>query len=465
MSRVVVAGGGLIGLATALMLAHQGHEVTVLERDPQPPPSTPSEAWDSWERPGIMQFRLVHLLLARGGMVLEEHLPEVVDALRTAGADRYSGLEYMPPSISDRSGRPGDDRFSTFAARRPLIEYAMAAAAEAAVDVRRGIHVTGLLSDGNRRVTGVRLADGDMKADLVIDAMGRRSPLPAWLAAIGADAPAEESEDLGFVYYGRYFRTPNGAAPPRLTGIGLWPFDSYSLLVVPSEAGTWSVTVVTTARDHELRALREEANFTRLVSACPLHASALDGEPVTGMLAAAGIADRRRELVVNGTPVATGVLTVGDSWSCTNPSLGRGMTLGLMHAAITAEAVAEHPKDPVALALGQDRLTRERLLPWYYATARADRQRAAQIAAVIAGRPPAPSPADPVSATMRDIMVARALDPDMFRAFLEMTYALALPQDIVSRPGLAERARQVADGRAPTLPPGPARAELLGMLS
>lgn len=464
MSRIVVMGGGLIGLATALMIAKQGHEVTVLERDPQPRPGTPHEAWDSWDRPGIMQFRLPHILLSRGRMLLEEHLSEVAAALREAGAGSYDGLAYQPPTITDRAPRPGDERFVTFAARRPLLEYAMASAAEAALEVRRGVHVTGLLSDGNRRVTGVRLPDGELKADLVIDAMGRRSPLPAWLAAIGADAPAEESEDFGFVYYGRYFRTPDGAAP-RLTATGLWPFDCYSLLVLPSEAGTWSVTVVTTARDHELRPLREEANFTKLVGTCPLHATALDGEPVTGMLAAAGITDRRRELVVNGSPVATGVLTVGDSWSCTNPSLGRGMTFGLVHAAIAAGAVAEHLKDPVALALAHDRQTRERLLPWYQVTAQADRQRAAQIAAVVEGRPPAPPPADPAAAAMRDLLVARALDPDMFRAYLELVFVLALPQDIVSRPGLAERARQVADGHPLGPPPGPARAELLRMLS
>lgn len=464
MSRIIVVGGGLIGLATALMVAKQGHEVTVLERDPQPPPSTPREAWDSWDRPGVMQFRLAHIMLTRGRMVLEEHLPAAADALWKAGAGSYDGLADLPPTVSDRSPRPGDERFATFAARRPLIEYAMAAAAGGALDVRRGVHVTGLLCDGNRRVTGVRLPDGELKADLVIDAMGRRSPLPAWLAAIGAGAPAEESEDLGFVYYGRFFRTPDGAAP-RLAATGLWPFDCYSLLVLPSEAGTWSVTVVTTAGDHALRALREEANFTRLVGACPLHATALDGEPVTGMLAAAGVTDRRRELVVNGTPVVTGVLTVGDSWSCTNPSLGRGMSFGLMHAAATAEAVAEHLKDPVALALAHDRLTRERLLPWYHATAHADRQRAAQIAAVVEGRPPAPPPADPAATTMRDLMVARTLDPDMFRAYLEMVFVLALPQEVVSRPGLAERVRQVADGRPPAPPPGPSRAELLRMLS
>ena len=66
---------------------------------------------------------------------------------------------------------------------------------------------------------------------------------------------------------------------------------------------------------------------------------------------------------------------------------------------------------------------------------------------------------------MRDLMVARALDPDIFRVFLELISVLALPQEIMARPGLAERVRQIADGRPPALPPGPSRAEVLRMLS
>jgi 2-polyprenyl-6-methoxyphenol hydroxylase-like FAD-dependent oxidoreductase len=464
MPRIIVMGGGFIGLATALMLAKQGHEVTVMERDPQPPPETPQQAWDSWERPGVMQFRQPHFLLARGRQLLDEHLPEVISALVKAGAVSFSTLANMPQTITDRAPRPGDERFTTFAVRRPLLEYAMAAAAEGVVDVRRGARITGLLSDGNRRVTGVTVHDGELKADLVIDAMGRRSPLPAWLSAIGAGVPAEESEDLGFVYYTRYFRPAAGQDPPRLDAVGAWHFDCYSLLTLPGDAGTWSIAIIITSRDSALKALREEANWTRLVSACPVHAPMLAGEPIGTVAPVAGIADRLRRLVDGGAPTATGVLTVGDSWSCTNPSLGRGMTFGLMHAAITAEVVAEHLADPLALALAHDRLTRERLMPWYQATAQTDRQRVAQIAAVIEGRPAAPV-TDPAAVTMRNLMVARALDPDIFRVFLELIFVLALPQEIMARPGLAERVRQLAEGRPPTLPPGPSRAELLRMLS
>jgi 2-polyprenyl-6-methoxyphenol hydroxylase-like FAD-dependent oxidoreductase len=470
MSRVIVVGGGLIGLATSLLIAKQGHDVTVLERDPEPPPKTPEEATGSWARPGVMQFRLVNFLMPRGRQLLDEQLPEVTVLLAASGAPRYNGLDTMPPSVTDRAPRPGDERFATLATRRQLLEYAMATVAEPAVDVRRGVHVTGLLSDGRRRVTGVQLDGsdhhgGELPADLVIDASGRRSPLPGWLAAIGADAPAEESEDLGFVYYGRFFQGPADAGGPLPIPAGLFHYDSYSVLVLPSDTGTWSATIVLSARDHALRGLREEASFSKLLSACPLHAPILGLAPITPMLAAAGISDRLRRIVISTAPVVSGLLTVGDSWACTNPSLGRGITVGLLHALAAAEAVDARIDDPAALAVEHDRLTRKRVLPWYQATTQVDRMRAAQVAASIEGRPPAPVPASPEAQVVQDVSAAMMVDADAFRAFLELTFMLALPEDLVSRPGFADHVRNIAAALPPAQFPGPTRQELLAMLS
>ena len=472
MARIVVIGGGLIGFATALMVAKQGHDVTILERDPAPPPGTPDEAWDHWERQGVMQFRQPHYLLPQGLRLLEEHLPEMACAIRNAGAIPHTMLSALPPEITDRAPRPDDGKFLTVTARRPVLEQAMAGAAGRLVEVRRGARVSGLLTTRSRQVTGVRLHNNmELRADLVIDAMGRSSPLPVWLDAAGLYEVAERADDAGFTYYSRFFRARPGEAPPApLTG-NLTPFDCYSILTTPGDSGTWSVTVSIHSQDRALRRLRDERHWTRLVSDCPLHAHLIaGGEPVTGVLAAGGTVNRIRAIVRAGVPVATGVLSVGDAWACTNPSLGRGMTLGLMHAAIVAEAVADHVKDPFTLALEYDRLTRQRLLPWYRNTVYLDSQRIAQVAAVIQGRSPSQDVPDLAGAPLRDLLAAMTWDADVFRAFMEMITMLAPPQEIMTRPGLARKiteaaALAAAGGRDPWTAPGPTRAEVLKMLS
>jgi hypothetical protein len=70
----------------------------------------------------------------------------VQDALVRARGASFDVLAVMPPFIEDRAPRPGDGRFVTVTARRPVLEYAVAACAEGQVDVRRGVAVTGLLA-------------------------------------------------------------------------------------------------------------------------------------------------------------------------------------------------------------------------------------------------------------------------------------------------------------------------------
>src|SRR5581483_11938575 len=200
-----------------------------------------------------------------------------------------------------------------------------------------------------------------------------------WLAGVGAREPAEEAEDSGFIYYTRNFRPKDGAAPPPyLTGL-LIPFECFSLLTLPGDADTWSVTVFVSTHDPGLKEIRRPHNWQAVVAACPLHAHLLDGVPITDVIAMGGALDRNRRYVIGGSPVATGVLAVGDAMACTNPSLGRGMTLGVLHAAGTADVVSEHLGDPLALALAHDEMTQARITPWYQNTVELDRARLAQL--------------------------------------------------------------------------------------
>ena len=52
MPRIIVLGAGVCGLAGALMMAREGHDVTVLERDPEPAPANPDEAWGVFSKSG-----------------------------------------------------------------------------------------------------------------------------------------------------------------------------------------------------------------------------------------------------------------------------------------------------------------------------------------------------------------------------------------------------------------------------
>src|SRR3954468_23305010 len=107
MATVVVTGGGLIGLSTAMLLAKDGHDVTVLERDPTPPPATPADAWESWDRRGVNQFRLLHMFLPRFRKIAEVELPEVIAGMKAAGALRLNPLAGAPVEMTG-GFRPGD---------------------------------------------------------------------------------------------------------------------------------------------------------------------------------------------------------------------------------------------------------------------------------------------------------------------------------------------------------------------
>jgi 2-polyprenyl-6-methoxyphenol hydroxylase-like FAD-dependent oxidoreductase len=465
MSTIIVLGAGVVGLSTAMMLARQGHSVTVFERDSEPVPRSPEHAWLAWERRGVAQFRQPHFLHSAAREIFDRHLPEVKEALGRAGCVTFDVTTLMPPSISDRAAREGDHRFVTVTGRRPMIEYAVASAAEAVVRVHRGVEIMNLVagaSAANRipHVTGVRTMDGEeFLADLVVDAMGRRSKLPDWLEAIGARSPIEEAEESGFIYYTRFFRSTSRGVPAYRAGL-LTHFHSFSLLTLPGDSHTWSVTVFIFSGDPALKALRNPKNWRALVAACPSHAHWLEGEPITEVLPMGGVTDRYRRFVVDGAPVATGIVSVGDSWACTNPVGGRGITMGLMHALGTVEVVQKHLDDPLALALAQDSMTETRVTPWYRHTVEFDHSRTAEIDAAINGRN-APQPTGPGSA----LLVAMMYDAELFRASIEVNSLLALPQEIMARPGMIDRIREVASNHEAAAPPGPSREELLLMLA
>jgi 2-polyprenyl-6-methoxyphenol hydroxylase-like FAD-dependent oxidoreductase len=469
MARILILGAGLGGLSAAMLVIREGHEVTVLERDPAAPPRPEhaDAAWEDWTRRGVNQFRLPHFMMPRWWSLLRAELPEVRQPLAAAGALSLNTLAELPAA---RRGplRDGDERFDTVTARRPVLEAALTAAAEAAgVTIRRGVAVTGLTTDGLAgvpRVTGVLTEDGAaISADLVVDCGGRRSALSSWLQAAGARRPAEERADCGFVYYARHFRSRGGERPAALGNL-LQSYDSLSVLTLPADNGTWSVVLTASSRDKDLRALREPARWHAALARYPLAAHWADGEPISGVDVMAGIEDRHRCLVVDGQPVATGVVAVGDAWACTNPSLGRGAALALVHARLLRDLLREtDPADHDKFARRFGELTAQAAEPLYRATLWYDRHRLAEIDADIAGAPYRPDDQRwPVS---KAFFAASLDDPEVNRAYSAVASFVATPDEALAQPGILDRVLALGMG-APQYPlPGPARGELLSALT
>jgi 2-polyprenyl-6-methoxyphenol hydroxylase-like FAD-dependent oxidoreductase len=336
----------------------------------------------------------------------------------------------------------GDDEFEVLTGRRAVVEAALArlAASTHGIEVRRGVAVAGLLTNGSAaagvpHVVGVKTEEGEeIPADLVVDASGRRSPLPKWLEAIGSRPPYEELEDSGFVYYGRTFRSPTGELPVALGG-PLQHYDSVSTLCLAADNGTWAVALIAGGADRELRKLRDLDTWTKVWRSYPLVAHWVDGEPLEPEVQAmAKIEDRYRRFVVEGMPVATGVAAVGDSWACTNPSVGRGASMSLLHACTLRDLIrAGTLGDPVAFALAWDEATETTLAPWYRDTLWIDRHRLAEIDASIAGTKY--DPGEPKYELYKALGFASALDPAALRAGVRNAMLQTLLDDVIEELG------------------------------
>ena len=494
MARILVLGAGLSGLVTSALLARDGHRVTVLERDPQEPPQTADAAWDGWQRTGVNQFRLPHFNQPRWWSMIRAELPDVPAELLALGATPINTVEMLPAA---RRGpmRSSDAQFDTAGVRRPVLEVALTRVAEAAgVDIQRGIRIAGLRSDDAAvpQISGVILDGGRVAtADLVVDCTGRRSHLGDWIADAGGRRPEEEREDCGFIYYARQFRSTasrdearaatgrdQGRAAasrdeassrdegtdhylPVALATSLQHYDSVSLLALPGDNGTWSVVITTSASDRALRVLRDAERWDAAAACYPIVASWLDGEPQAGVTVLAGIEDRFRRFTAGGEPLATGVVAVGDSWACTNPSLGRGSTIAILHAALLRD-VLRATDHPATIAAEFARLTEQRLEPLYRATVGYDRHRLAEIDANIAGQPYVTD--DPRWVLANGLHAASLHDPDLTRAFQSLGGLLATPDEVFARPGVLDRARSAAAADERYCLPGPDRAKLLAAI-
>jgi len=210
--QAVVIGGGMAGLTAARVLAQHHYQVTVIDRDRLPD----GPAF----RAGIPQAQHAHTLLPYGQMLLDGLFPGLVNELLTAGASLVDA-EHDTAYSAEGDWRQPEPRSSrpVVSMSRPLLEDVLRRRVAALPEVRilAGVEAAGLVVDdlcaGVAGVTVRRRGEHDdageiLPAALVVDASGRNSKAPQWLAELGCTPPEEWQIDAHAGYASRIYRKP-----------------------------------------------------------------------------------------------------------------------------------------------------------------------------------------------------------------------------------------------------------------
>jgi 2-polyprenyl-6-methoxyphenol hydroxylase-like FAD-dependent oxidoreductase len=429
---VVVVGGSVAGLATALALGRQGHPVTVVERDPLAE-FADAEAAFAAERRGAPQAHQTHGFLARLTVTLRRDFPDVWQSLLDAGAESMTLTRGLGPP------EEGDDDLNVLIVRRTTFEWALrdAVRREPSVEYRPGTEVAGLVGRpattggaGVPHVTGVRLGDGTELLGDVVVCTGRRGPLVSWLASLGAEI-TEEVADTHIVYLTRWYRLPQGTPTDIDARLG-GNFGYLKYLAVPCDGSTFSVTLAVRSSDDELRKILLDPDaFDRACRLLPGPDRFLGlgpVEPLGPVRPMGGLINRLRHFTDHdGRPLVTSLHVVGDAHTCTNPMYGRGCALAFVQATLLAQAYAAHDDDAAERGATYEALSAREIEPWF---------RTSVVMDSIGDNDGVPKEPDPMTrrfgALVADVMLGNAVDPVVARGLLRMINTLVRPDELMA---------------------------------
>jgi len=332
--HIAVLGGSVAGLSVALLLARDGHRVTLIERD-RLDVGMPLDS-PKGERRGIPHFLQPHAFMPRGRLELRRQLPDVFDSIVGAGASEIDFRTKLPGEP-----RPGDGDLQFLGVRRPLIEWGLrgAVAADGRIQVIDGVSATGVAVNADR-VTAIRIGDAEIDVDLVVDASGRRTPTAEWTGGPnGAD-----TSDCGVIYYSRYYRVRDGHELPE----GPWFFGPRGDLgymafsTFPGDNRTFAGLLAVPPGVPGWRALKQAAVFESAVASIPALRSWVNPdmvEPITDVLTMAGL---RNSLRHYDPKQVIGLVPIGDALGHTDPVLAHGLSFALIEAGELAAAIRLH---------------------------------------------------------------------------------------------------------------------------
>lgn len=355
----IVIGGSVGGLLAARSLAAHFERVTILERDPLPGPGE--------FRPGTPQARHAHTLLPEGQALFELLFPGFTDELLAGGAVSLDPAQdisiFMEGSWRAPKNRDAGRRV-TFS--RPFFEAVLR---QRLADYHNVVflasqEVMGLSTDAGRtRVTGVRLrrrrllGDGveALPADLVVDASGRNSQAPRWLADLGYTPPGETLLTTHTGYATRLYRRPSNfdAGWKMLYLRPRPPAGTRGGLILPVEGDRWLVTLIGVARDYPSTDVDGFENFARQFPTPRFYEALQKAEPLDEPFGFQQTETRLRHF--DHLPRWLGnFLVLGDAVMTLNPVYALGMTAAALGSLTLEECLrVQHASRPSAHELAR----------------------------------------------------------------------------------------------------------------
>ncbi|WP_422749031.1 FAD-dependent oxidoreductase [Mycobacterium sp. WMMD1722] len=385
--HAVVIGGSIAGMCAARVLSEVYGQVTVYERDALP--DGPAN------RAAVPQGRHVHLLMARGAQEFERLYPGLLAGMVEAGVPI---LENRPDCI--HFGAAGHvlgtnhtlrDEFTAYVPSRPQLEWQIRRRTAQIPNVtieRRSVNEP-IFDAAAGRVTGVVLDTGDgteaVAADLVVDATGRGTRLPVWLAQWGYERPREDTVDVGIAYATQQVHIPESALAEKVVVAGASAEQPLGLGMLFYEDGNWNVTTFGVGKVQPPQDFGQICDLADTI--LPAHvASALRaGTPLGDMAFHKYPTSRwRRYDKLDRFPL--GIVPFGDAVVSFNPTFGQGMTMTSLQAGHLCRAL-QYPDDRVAAELNRatakttypvwqmnaigdltlHRATTDGPVPWWYA--------------------------------------------------------------------------------------------------